>query len=298
VLRTSQLLIALCLASVCLHAQETSDYIWIETDPPEATVYINGNSAGSSPVFKGPLKAGSYRVRVTLAGYEDKTSVITLPGPAGKKEITLQQASGSLRITSKPSGVAVLAGSQLLGNTPVIVESLAVGEHTLRLQEVGYESQEKVIQIAADAPPTFLHVDMPLATGTIVVSGMPAGAVVVIDELPRGALQSADPDAKSATASPLRISGIKTGKHSVHLVIDDTKSESKDVVLENGSEAEIFLTVWRADVTVKLRNGASVVGMLLEKRDNGDLIVAKAPDNHVRLPAAEVVAIERLAEKK
>jgi hypothetical protein len=293
-----QLLIDLWLGLAAWAQDKKEDYIWIGSDPPEATVYINGESAGSSPVFKGPLKPGSYRVRVTLTGYEDDTSVITLPGAPGKRAIALEQLSGSLRITSKPSGVAVLAGSQLLGNTPVVVEGLAPGEHTLRLQEVGYEPQERIIQVAANAPPTFLQVDMPLATGTLVVAGMPAGAVVMIDGLPRGKLLSADPAAKSASATPLRISGIKTGKHSVYLAIDETKSEAQDVVLENGSELEIFLTVWRADVTVTLRSGASVVGMLLEKRDNGDLIVAKAPDNHVRLPAAEVVTVDRLAEKK
>ncbi|MFT5126965.1 MAG: hypothetical protein ACI8W8_000563 [Rhodothermales bacterium] len=296
-LRTSQLLLALCI-SLSAWAQDKADYIWIETKPPEATVYINGETAGSSPVFKGPLKPGSYRVRVTHSGYDDDTSVITLPGDAGKREVKLDQRSGSLRITSKPSGVAVLAGSQLLGNTPAVVEGLAIGEHTLRLQEVGYEHQEKVIQVAANAPPTFLHVDMPLATGSIVVSGMPAGAVVMMDDLPRGALQSVDAAANSATASPLRISGIKTGKHSVYLAIDNAKSEVKEVVLKSGDELKVFLTVWRADVNVKLRNGATVVGMLLEKRDNGDLIVAKTPDNHVRLPAAEVVTVDRVAEKK
>lgn len=295
-LRSSQLLLALWL-SACAWAQQKADYIWIEAEPPEATIYINGESAGNSPVFKGPLKAGSYRVRVTHAGYDDETSVITLPGVGGKQEIKLKQRGGSLRITSEPSGVAVLAGSQLLGNTPLVVEDLAVGEHTLRLQEVGYESQERIIQVAANAGPTFLHVDMPVATGTLVVRGVPAGAVVVLDDLPRGTLQSTDPAAKSATASPLRISGIKTGKHSVHLLLGDTKSEAQDVVLESGSEVEVFLTVWRADVNVKLRNGTSVVGMLLEKRDNGDLIVARASDDHVRLPAAEVASVERLPEK-
>ena len=295
-LRSSQLVIVLLLAGLCTWAQDKADYIWIETVPPEATIYINGESAGKSPVFRGPMKNGSYRVRIAHAGYEDATTAITLPGDPGKREFTLNQRPGSLRITSDPSGVAVLAGSQLLGNTPVVVEGLAEGEHTLRLQEVGFESEERVIQVNPAAGPTFLHVDMQVATGAITVRGMPAGAHVVIDDLPRGTLQSVDPAAKSATASPLRISGIKTGKHSVHLVLGETKSEVQEVDLAAGSESEIFLTVWRADVSVKLRNGATVVGMLLEKRDNGDLIVAKASDDHVRLPAAEVVAVERLPE--
>ena len=117
---------------------------------PDASIYLNGNYVGKGS-YTDDLDLGNYTVKVTSSGYHDKSQTFSISS-GEKKEINLtpDKIYGSIKVTSSPSGADVLIDGQNKGKTPLTIENLIPGTHSLELRKSSFVNVYKTITIIGD----------------------------------------------------------------------------------------------------------------------------------------------------
>ena len=131
----------------------------IESEPFGASVLVNGAKLGLTPLEIFELELGSYTVRLEMAGYEPEelSAELNADNPRAtlsvplKRKATPQPQLGVLRVTSTPPGAQVLLDGKPAGTTPLQKLRARPGEHTIRLQKLGFEPWETRIALKAGA---------------------------------------------------------------------------------------------------------------------------------------------------
>lgn len=136
----------------------------VTSTPSGAHVEIDGASVGETPL-EVSVAPGDHVVALSLDGYADEQSALTLSGPGETGVLvfslrrparpvhvgaTAAARSGTLTISTTPWS-RVYAGARLLGTTPLANASLPAGRHTLTLRAPGRADKRIVVTIAADA---------------------------------------------------------------------------------------------------------------------------------------------------
>lgn len=89
-------------------------------------------------------------------------------------------ATGSVSITTTPSGATVLVDGENMGTTPLDTR-LAVGTHQYTIQLEGYRSVEGGVEVTSSGSDPIRHELEPMQ-GRLIVEGAPEGARVFIDD--------------------------------------------------------------------------------------------------------------------
>jgi len=152
-------------------AQPSSGAISISSTPASASVSVDGVYYGQTPsgnrLLVNNIAAGQHTVTVTLGGYQDYSTTVTVAtGQTAMVDAVLNAAgSGSVSITSTPTGATVYFNNQPYGLTPVTVSDLAPGSFPVRLTYTGYQDWTGTAQVNAGAT-TPLSVQLVQATPT------------------------------------------------------------------------------------------------------------------------------------
>ncbi|MFC1529301.1 PEGA domain-containing protein [Gemmatimonadota bacterium] len=132
-------------------ATPTSAQVTIQSNPPGATVTVDGSEVGSTTPVTVPLAEGDHVVVVRLSGYGVVTQ--TVPVVAGQDQtVTIPLADlpkGFLTVISVPSQCQVFVDGNLVGNTPITRHEVDVGSHRVELRRTGYETQIEQLDITA-----------------------------------------------------------------------------------------------------------------------------------------------------
>jgi hypothetical protein len=128
----------------------------VKSDPPEATVYLDGISQGVTPLTFPSLPAGTYAIRLTKEGCLDRELTVTIPRE-GRLSVSLnmERANGSLLIrtrrapgspgeTAFPLNPQVYVDGERKTGTSLI---LAEGNHTITIRAFGWEDFHAVVYI-------------------------------------------------------------------------------------------------------------------------------------------------------
>jgi hypothetical protein len=135
-------------------------------DPAGATVYVDGEEKGTSPVTLTDIAPGRHTIRLSLGGYEDwskKVNVVRDVINTVSARLSPVQ-TGSISIESNPEGASIiLDGSETGNTTPSILSPVNPGEHALRLTCPGYAAWEKTVDVRSNAT---VHIIADLRKGT------------------------------------------------------------------------------------------------------------------------------------
>jgi hypothetical protein len=122
-------------------AQETGS-ISISSSPSGAAIYLNGIYKGTTPKTISSVEVGSHTIKLEKYGYEAVTRTVTVR--AGETTNTsetlthLAQETGSISISSSPSGADIYLNGVYNGTTPATITGVPPGAHTLKLEKYGY----------------------------------------------------------------------------------------------------------------------------------------------------------------
>jgi hypothetical protein len=123
-------------------------------EPPGATVSIDDEEKGVTPITLIDISPGRHTVKLSLEGYQDWSKKVNVV----KDEITTVTAKlspvqlGSISIQSNPEGASIMLDGQETGNsTPSVMSSIETGEHTITLIRSGYEVWEKTVDVRSSA---------------------------------------------------------------------------------------------------------------------------------------------------
>jgi PKD repeat protein len=221
----------------------------ITTTPVGAAVFVDGGSQGISPKTVSGLAAGSHTVKLTKAGYVDyQGTVMVLAGQTTPMNVNMVVAgstaavttttgistgTGSISVTSSPTGASVNLDGWDKGTTPVILEQVKAGSHTITLKKTGFEdsvhtvtvtgggtAQVKMILVPAD------RTGQPSISGILIVSSTPAGSNVYLD-------------GERVGMTPVRIPDVRAGTHRLVLTLQNYNDIARMVEVIGGTDNEV-----------------------------------------------------------
>jgi len=93
----------------------------VTSTPAGAAVYLNGVKKGTTPLTVQPLAAGSYDLRVTLDGYRDYTSPVTITSGTERRDVVLVPVTKATTATPAPSAAVPI---RIVTPAPVPVQKV------------------------------------------------------------------------------------------------------------------------------------------------------------------------------
>jgi hypothetical protein len=123
----------------------------IEATPKTATVYIDDAPSGTTPL-KIDLPAGNHTIR--LDGGEGLTRTFPVTITAGKEvshlvELARDVQTGSLEVRSDPAGARVSLDGRGVGTSPVTLNDLQPGDHTVVVDGANGASVRQTVKVIA-----------------------------------------------------------------------------------------------------------------------------------------------------
>ncbi len=118
--------------------KEALSTLFIQSNPPGASIYLNGEAYGLTPKDIYNLREGTYEIVLSKEGYETYIKKINLSlGEEVLLKISLFPQKGILSITSSPSEAEVYLDEEYKGKTPLSLSSVSPGEHKIKLTKEG-----------------------------------------------------------------------------------------------------------------------------------------------------------------
>ena len=137
------------LASLPLLGGPTVFRIDIVSEPPGATVFIDEEFRGATPLKGLEVAKGKHLLRIQKAGYQVHRAPLELADqPAGPIRVVLRLAQrGSLVVNSRPEGAAVYLDGEYRGNTPLRLEDLEPNTYDLRLTKTNFADWQREVKV-------------------------------------------------------------------------------------------------------------------------------------------------------
>jgi TonB family protein len=132
----------------------------VTTDPDGASVFLNGEERGLTPLDVDTLSLGSYQVRIARSGFEDEEleAELTAESPMAALDVALRPVPKAeppkpqpayLRIRSVPPGARVAIDGKDAGSTPLDKARVEPGSRVVRLLQEGYLPWEDNVRARA-----------------------------------------------------------------------------------------------------------------------------------------------------
>ncbi len=216
----------------------------IETEPEGAAVFVDGREVGVSPLQVG-MTAGEHQLMVRAAGFAELARPVIVAGEGTTPvRLTLSQVTGSLTVVSQPAGGTVYVDGVERGATPLDIEQLAPGEHSVRVAMADHFDYEATVNVRAGAnlPLTGLlqalreapRPDAPQAqTGFLYVTSEPADVEVWMD-------------GRRVGVTPLTLKSVSVGEHLVQLRTDLWENWEQRIAIEPMAVAKVHGGLSRA----------------------------------------------------
>src|SRR5262249_40119091 len=118
----------------------------INSNPPGAQVVVDGQASGVTPLTL-PLKPGPHNVELRGAGDPRTIPVTVTAGTQVSQYIELPKgvtAFGQLQVKTEPANAQVTVDGIPRGKAPVLVESLAAGDHSVVIDPEGANIKQTV----------------------------------------------------------------------------------------------------------------------------------------------------------
>lgn len=155
--------------------------ISLRTNPPGATVLVDGVEAGVTPAAI-EMASGQRDVEVRLAGHNAWSSKLQVVAnqPQELPDIELALADGRIDVASVPSDASVSVNGEFRGRTPLTLRLAPGRAHRLALSKPGYDTATRELSVAADSGRR-LEIELAAQYGEIEVTSTPASVEIWVD---------------------------------------------------------------------------------------------------------------------
>lgn len=204
---------------------------------PTAQVFLDGEERGQTPFYDDKLTSGDYTLKIATDGQGWSSKVRLNPGvltvvnreladseaSQSGEIITLERGRG-LAAISNPSQAEVKVDGQDKGTTPLVIEDIKPGDHTVVLKATGFLERMVKVRIREDYK---LTINMQLAAhATLPVSPQP--------ETPLSPAPSVEPSGPHIIVKETGTSfglHVRSGPGLGHPVVEDIKPGEKYPIL-------------------------------------------------------------------
>jgi hypothetical protein len=137
--------------------EATAASIDINSTPSGATVLLNGEAMGVTPIVLKDLDAGDYTLELKFEGYAPYSEKLTLnKGETVQRNVTLEKANTVLSIDSNPSGAEIFIDGKDMGKTPYKAVNIKPGIYKVEIKKDGYLPFTTQVKVEKDKPAEFV----------------------------------------------------------------------------------------------------------------------------------------------
>ncbi len=246
------------------------------TEPPGASVSVNGVERGVTPITLERIPKGLAAITVRLAGYRDETRELRLsPGDRQTLALKLKGLPARLKVVSTPEQARVFLDGDYQGKTPLSLSSVVAGSHELRVELAGYKPVTRKVSLANGGEATE---EFALAStlGRLEVATTPPGVKISLDGKGVGTTRSQGDASRSQI---LALENIPAGEHSVLAHLDGYLDVSRRVTVKSQDTAKLFFRLSRIftpDTEIETSRGI-YRGVLTNKDFFGNLTLETSP---------------------
>jgi len=168
--------------SIELPLQALPGLLSVDSEPAGASVIVDGESVGKTPLRDLPLTEGEHQLRLEEARHLPVEQALQITGRSVRQQLQLQLAPAWAEVTvdSLPLGATILLDGEAVARTPATLEILQ-GEHQLMLQLQTYADWQQSLQIKASENLDLGKVMLQPAAGELALSSVPSSANVTLD---------------------------------------------------------------------------------------------------------------------
>ncbi|MCL5036548.1 MAG: PEGA domain-containing protein [Chloroflexi bacterium] len=213
-------------------AEPQKSTLSITTQPEGATVYIDGEKVGKSPIDGKEVAPGNRNIRLVLSGYsESNVSVYVSPGEDAsfEKKLISAKAPGTLVLKSVPPKARVYINEKDISEiTPIKPRKMPEGKYKIKLTLKGYHPMEKTITIKSgkSSDETLVLKSIKTETGTLLVDSRPSGAKIILD-------------GKEVAVTPKTLEKVPAGEHVVKIELNGYKPLETTVIVEGNKTQNV-----------------------------------------------------------
>jgi hypothetical protein len=226
----------------------------IESNPSGAKCYLDGDNTGTASLTNRDLSPRSYGVILKMNDYYDWGETVYVAA----REIT--NVYGSLDVVSNVDGSFVYLDYGYKGTTPLKIDNVPVGSHTIEISADKYYTYGETIAVEANKT-TYVDAFLEEKPGSAYVESAPSGAEVFIDGCYIG-------------TTPLKIFNLISGTYTLTLkhpgYLDETKYINvypDETVAELVTMQEVFWRKWHfVPILVLIMLPISILILYLRQR--------------------------------
>jgi TonB family protein len=164
-----------------------SGSVRVVTQPPGATVTVDGVARGASPLDVPELALGAHEVRAELRGYAPAIHkvILTAESPQADVSLTLGRAAPAsvmVEVFSNPSGALVRIDGIAVGQTP-LRQAVRVGSHSVEMIKEGFEPWTGSLEVPTRGTPRLNAALRPVPRATPVPEQVDVARVYALSEV-------------------------------------------------------------------------------------------------------------------
>ena len=158
----------------------TTGSISVSSTPSGASIFLDRSYYGTTPFRIANFAAGSHNITLELTGYQDWSQTIGVEaGQISPVTAPLTPTTGSISVSSNPSGASIYLDESYQGTTPFSINNVEAGSHTIKLELTGYLEWSQTIDVAAGqiSTVTALLTQIPILEIIIAIFGISVAIV-------------------------------------------------------------------------------------------------------------------------
>lgn len=208
---------------------EPAASLFIQSEPSEAEIFIDGVFKGLTPLTIPNLNPGQVKIKLQHRLYQPYiTEMILTGGKTERVDVQLNTRFGALSVESVPSGANIEVDGLLKGQTPLEITGLAFGKHHLRISKEGFSTQEKDIEINTEVILSEKFA-LKIGEGTLYLYPRPSDATVRINGK---TLRSIPKEGLQLYPGSYQLSAHRMGYENMNLSVDIKPNFSQSITLE------------------------------------------------------------------
>ncbi len=202
------------------------------SSPDGADIYINGERKGKGS-WQGTLTPGTYSVECRKVNHTSSEEAITVVDGENLNLILKAPTPivGQLSIETTPLEATVTVDGKEYGKTPIIIDPIIIGSHTVQVSKDGYQTSEETVQVEKGQQ-TDVHI--------VLTKGPEKGAINVVSS-PKSAKLTID--GKEYGKTPNTVNNLLPGTYSVKLSKKGYYDETKSVYVYAGETSKLNMSL-------------------------------------------------------
>ncbi len=254
-------------------------FVLINSSPQGANVFINGESTGMKTPFQNPYNEGYYKFELQHSQYLNYNGDFTISANETMKvDATLSPNFGKLKLTYYPINEVIVNvdGKRVSGSSPLTIDKLSPGEHTITLDKYMYDSHKQSFNINRKET-TELSIEMtPNFGGLNLIVSPPEDITIGIDG-----------SSYTTQNSPYNNKELSPGNHTIEISKNLYETYSTDFIIEKGSTTNLnaTLTPTFGSIEVTVNENATI---FIDNQEKG-----KGEYNGTLLKGAHIVEVRK-----